>query len=95
MNNSSVLKEIIVNADEESLNRAVAEKNIAPRKHHFGDLPTAEGSRDRRLRGEVPSHLSSLRTLRLPRRDSDCTQLSLRRRALDAEASMVRTGRDS
>jgi hypothetical protein len=29
MNNSSVLKEIIVNADEESLNRAVAEKNIA------------------------------------------------------------------
>ena len=30
MNNSSVLKEIIVNADEESLNRAVAEKNIAP-----------------------------------------------------------------
>ena len=30
MNNSSILKEIIVNADEDSLNRAVTEKNIAP-----------------------------------------------------------------
>jgi len=30
MNNSSVLKEIIVNADEESLNRMVAEKSISP-----------------------------------------------------------------
>jgi hypothetical protein len=30
MNNSQVLKEIIVTADEESLNRAIVEKHIIP-----------------------------------------------------------------
>jgi hypothetical protein len=30
MNNSPVLKEIIVTADEESLNRAIVEKHITP-----------------------------------------------------------------
>jgi hypothetical protein len=30
MNNSPVLKEIIITADEESLNRAIVEKHITP-----------------------------------------------------------------
>jgi hypothetical protein len=30
MNNSPVLKEIIITADEESLNRAILEKHITP-----------------------------------------------------------------
>ena len=80
MNNSPVLKEIIVTADEESLNREIVERarthvgNLAHalktplsvmmneasargedaladkvKEHHFGDLPPAPRSRDRRL----------------------------------------------
>jgi hypothetical protein len=49
MKNSQVLKEIIVNADEESLNSAIAEKHTVPGEHRLGDFPTAQGSCHRRL----------------------------------------------
>jgi len=46
VNNVPVVKEIIVAADETSLNRAMVEKRISP-ANIIGDLPTATCSRDR------------------------------------------------
>ena len=63
MKNSQALKEIVVKADEASLNNAIAEKHIAPESIVSVMLQPGSGLAIGELRGEVPRDLSRLSAL--------------------------------